>query len=112
MLYKQLHNTSDFSKIDSLMENSKKNREHLAQIDNTAKDKGELLFRSFYIPVCDGSVPYQIIKITKTTATVKRCTGIDLDDYQDGLLGDQANIPLKMAERKINEKDAVDKIFD
>lgn len=91
--------------------NARKNFDHLKAIDSFAKKQRQFLYRFFTVPVADGQAIYQIIKVTKTKATVMRCTNIELDEYRDMVLGDEAQIPLAQAEQFIKSKDALAEIF-
>ena len=112
MLYKKQYPTDDYSDIDVSIENSEKNLAHLKSIDKIQEAKGEsLLYRYFSRPVADGNAWYQVTKVTKKTATVQWCDGICLDNYQDGMLGDGASIPINMAFNMVDFRIRLDKLF-
>jgi len=100
-----------FERIDECISNSEKNLEHLIEIDKRAKDNGKLLFRYFHLNVADGSVFYQITKITKKTATVTLCDGICLDNYADRFLGEESVIPIEKAMEMVGQREALESLF-
>lgn len=100
-----------FARINEMIENSNKNLAHLDAIDSFAKKQRQLLYRYFSTPVADGKVYYQIVKVTKTTATVKICGGICLDEYVDNILGEEATMPLARAKQLVEQKDALNELF-
>lgn len=112
MLYSKKYPTDDYSNIDQLIKNSDANLEHLQAIDKAQASKGEkLLYRYFNRPVADGKAWYQVTKVNKKTATVTWCDGICLDNYQDGILGDEATLPIDMVTRLVSSRIAMDKLF-
>lgn len=111
MLYQQKYPTNDWSNVDTVIENSKLNLLELQEIDKKQKAKGKIVFRYFDVPVADGKAFYQVIKVTKTKAVVKLCSGICLDDYMDMILGEGGEIPLSVANDLIGRMDAIRKLF-
>lgn len=101
----------DWSKIDEMIAATEKNLEHLQAIDSFAKKKRQLLYRYFYCCVGDGRCYYQITKVTKTTATVTLCAGIDLDNWVDQILGEESTLPLAKAEQLVNSRQALEDLF-
>ena len=112
MLYSKQFPIDDYSNIDQSIKNSDLNLKHLQDIDKAQEAKGEnLLYRYFFRPVADGRAWYQVTKVTKKTATVTWCDGICLDDYQDGMLGDEATLPIDMIAQLVSSRIAMDKLF-
>lgn len=113
MKYKQQYETEWHDGVNwkTLRENSQKNFEHLRKIDEEQKNKGEILYRFFFVNVADGKVPYQIVKVGKRVIHVERCPGICLDEYVSPLLGDFCSIKRETAESYIKSKDALNEIF-
>jgi len=91
--------------------NSDKNFDHLKSIDDTQKAAGQLLHRYFHVSVADGRAFYQVTKVTKTTATVTLCEGIDLDGYSDYVIGRQSTLPINRVQEFITRRDNFEKIF-
>lgn len=114
MIYKQKYSTDfdllkrDFTKI---CQNAELNFGVLKEIDRVQKEKGEILYRYFRTPVADGYSVYQIVKLTKSMALVKYCTGICLDEYRNDILGDGCQIPIDVAKEKIRNRDYMEKVF-
>lgn len=100
-----------FDKIKELRENSQKNLDNLQAIDKEAREKGELLYRYFYVPVADGRAYYQIIKILGTKVAVRICFGICLDSYVDHVLGERSTLPLKKAKQLVESRQALEDLF-
>lgn len=112
MRYIQQHPTDDWSDIDKTIENSELNLKHLQDIDKAQEAKGEpLLFRYFHRPVADGRAWYQVTKVTPRTATVTLCDGICLDNYCDGMLGEENTLPRNMVEQLVSSRIALEKLF-
>lgn len=112
--YKPIFETNfggGFSNIDKINENADKNFEHLVTIDKLAKEKGQLLFRYFYLPVADGKAFYQITKVTKTRATVTLCTGISLDEWYDRTLGVKSSLPIAKVMQLVQSRQALEDLF-
>lgn len=99
-----------FDNIDETILNSEKNLEHLKAIDSFAAKNKQLLYRYFALPVADGTVYYQIIKVMSITVAVKRCVGIDLDDYSDNVLGERSTLPLKKARQLVENRVARERL--
>ncbi len=112
MKYIQQAPTDDWSDIDQMIKNSDLNLNHLKAIDKAQGEKGEgLLFRHFSRPVADGLAWYQVTKVTPKTATVTLCSGICLDDYVDGMIGEEATLPRNIVENLVVSRIALEKLF-
>jgi hypothetical protein len=114
MEYKPQHSIKlapGFEKINEEIANSKKNLEHLQNCDKEAQEKNTLLHRYFHVPVADGMAYYQVTKVTARTATVKRCEGICLDEYADGMLGDGCTLPIAMVKQQVKAVETLNKLF-
>lgn len=92
--------------------NSRLNLEHLQQIDRSAQNTGMgLLYRYFKINVADGAAYYQIVRVKKKTVVVRICIGINLDEYQDAILGEGDEMSLNAADRLVGQRDGLARIF-
>lgn len=80
MKYEQIYPTTDFSDIDALMANARRNLEQLKRIDK-AQPEGEILYRYFDVPYADGKVTYQVTELKGDKCVVSACTGINLDEW-------------------------------
>jgi hypothetical protein len=110
MKYKQ-HFKTDCTNWEEARVNSDHNLNVLEGIDKEQKAKGEILWRYFRRNVADGYAYYQIIKVTKKTATIKVCRGICLDEWTDNMLGEENTLPLKMIEELMYSRDALETLF-
>ena len=110
MKYKQ-HFPTPFTDWEKARVNSEHNYDVLKGIDMEQRDKGLLLWRSFRRNVADGYAYYQVIKVTKKSAIVEVCRGICLDEWTDNMLGEVCELPIKLVEDLISQKDAMDKLF-
>jgi len=110
MKYKQ-HFPTDMTDWQRASVNSEHNYNVLKGIDIEQRDKGLLLWRNFRRNVADGYAYYQVIKVTKKSAIVEVCRGICLDEWTDNMLGEVCELPIKLVEDLISQKDAMDKLF-
>lgn len=98
-------------KWETIEANLKINWEHLKEIDEKAKARGELLWRFFSVSVADGKAFYQVTKVNKTTARVEWCDGICPDNYYDQVIGGGSTLPLSKVKQWISGRDYMDKLF-
>ena len=111
MKYKQHFPTTskDWTKN---FENSEHNLNILNGIDNEQREKGELLWRYFRRNVGDGYAYYQVVKVTKKSAVVEVCTGICLDEWTDNMLREKCELPIKVVNDLIEQKDKINDFFN
>ena len=110
MKYKQ-HFPTPLTDWEKARVNSEHNYDVLKKIDREQRDKGELLWRYFRRNVADGYAYYQVVKVTKKSAIVEVCRGICLDEWTDNMLGDSCQLPIKIVDDLIKQKDAMEKLF-
>ena len=110
MKYKQ-HFPTPLTDWEKARVNSEHNYDVLKKIDREQRDKGELLWRYFRRNVADGYAYYQVVKVTKKSAIVEVCRGICLDEWTDNMLGDSSQLPIKIVDDLIKQKDAMEKLF-
>lgn len=82
----------------------------LQSIDAAAAARGELLWRYIKYPVADGYAFYQIIRVTKTRARIRVCTGLG-DDWHVLAWGREASIPLQQAREFVRRQDGLAALF-
>jgi len=111
MIYKPLSPINIHDKWNVTSAIIDKNFRHLYEIDQEQKLKGELLHRYFSVTVADGKAFYQITKITKTSASVVLCEGINPDNYCDPILGLGSVLPVARAKALIRTRDNLEQIF-
>ena len=111
MKYKQNFKTDVFADWQEARVNSEHNFNVLEGIDKEQRDKGLLLWRNFRRNVADGYAYYQIVKVTKKTATIVVCRGICLDEWTDNMLGEECELPIKIVSDLIEQKDAMNRLF-
>lgn len=95
--------SDDFS--EPWEEREKRMQANLAQVqreDEDAQKKGTLVGRYFYVGVADGRAFYQVIKTTKTTATVNWCPDVAPDNWTDRIMGGGMTLPLDRVEAMVN----------
>lgn len=80
MKYEQIYPTTDFSDIDALMANARRNLEQLKRIDK-AQPEGQILYRYFNVPYADGKVTFQVTELKGDKCVISACTGINLDEW-------------------------------
>jgi hypothetical protein len=110
MKYKQHFKTEDIDWQEAHV-NSKHNYDVLEGIDKAQRDKGELLWRNFRRNVADGYAYYQVVRVTKKSAIVEVCRGVCLDEWTDNMLGYECELPIKIVQDLIHQKDAMNKLF-
>jgi hypothetical protein len=110
MKYKQ-HFPTPFTDWEKARVNSEHNYDVLKGIDKEQRDRGLLLWRYFRRNVADGYAYYQIVRVTKKSAIVEVCRGICLDEWTDNMLGESCELPIKIVEDLIKQKDALEKLF-
>lgn len=91
-------------------ETMKENWKQLNDIDQKAKEKGELLYRYITEPIADGQAVYQIIRVNKRTVRIRVCTGLG-DDWQIPYWGKETTIDKKYAVQKVAQRDVWAEIF-
>jgi len=111
MKYKQHFKTEGIDWQEAKV-NADHNWNVLNGIDKEQKDKGEYLWRYFRRNVADGYAIYQIVKVTKKSAKVEVCRGVELDEWTDNLLGYECELPLKIVTDMIDSKDKMDAFFN
>lgn len=99
--------------IGAAISAAEKNEKFLKEIDDFFKKEDTVIFRSFSVPVADGKAIYQVINqdVNSGQFLVKRCTGICLDEYADGYLGNECWADGDFVIRQIKREDAMAKLF-
>lgn len=88
-----------------------RNFAELKACDDEAAAAGRLTGRYFYQSVADGRAFYQIVRENKKTVRIRHCEGVAGDDYQVNLWGWEASIPTTLAQRLVNQRVAMAKLF-
>lgn len=88
----------------------KANWQKLNDIDTEAKQNGSLLYRYIQHSFADGYAIYQIVRLTKRTATIVVATGLG-DDWVLPAWGRRATIDLATATAFVQQRDALEDLF-
>lgn len=94
--------------VKEMVENYRKNFQHLKNIDQKAKESGTILYRFYSVPTFTGEKAYfQITKVNKKTVRVEYCEGVT--EYKPHVTSGLVN--LEDAQQAINSKDKLEKLF-
>jgi hypothetical protein len=102
--------TINFEKWDQARPIMERNWKHLEEIDERAKNVGQLLYRYVSHSYADGKAFYQIIKENKKSVRLRVCTGLG-DDWILPAWGEECSIPKTQAETFIKRRDGLKELF-
>ena len=102
----------DFKNIDNVVKQSEDNLKHLLELEEKSSKKHSLLGGIFHVSVADGQVFYQVVNVKSKTAVVKLCEGICLDNYVDGILGYECELPQDKVVRLVKSYKVLQKLFN